>query len=58
MIRILRKFLSSRVPVCDRALSALGWHVVRVTEHAVVSDLHGVVQRIVAAASALPRVGR
>ena len=42
----------------DRALSALGWHVVRVTEHDVVSDLHGVVQRIVAASAALLRVGR
>ena len=42
----------------DRALSALGWHVLRVTEHDVVSDLHGVVQRIAALASALPRVGR
>ena len=42
----------------DRALSALGWHVLRVTEHDVVSDLHGVVQRIAALAAALPRVGR
>jgi leucyl-tRNA synthetase len=42
----------------DRALNALGWHVLRVTEHDVVSDLDAVLQRIVAAASALPSVGR
>jgi very-short-patch-repair endonuclease len=41
----------------DRALSALGWHVERVAEHDVVSDLAGVVQRIAAVAFALPRVG-
>jgi len=37
----------------DRALRALGWLVLRVTEDDVVSDLHLVLQRIVAAASAL-----
>jgi very-short-patch-repair endonuclease len=42
----------------DRTLASLGWQVVRVSEHDVVSDLGGVVQRIVAAASARPRVGR
>lgn len=42
----------------DRALAALGWHVLRVTEDDVVSDLQGVLQRIVAVASARPRIGR
>ena len=42
----------------DRALRALGWHVVRVSEQDVVSDLHAVVERLVAVASALPFVGR
>ena len=42
----------------DRALASLGWHVVRVTEHDVVSNVHAVVQRIVVIASARPRVGR
>jgi very-short-patch-repair endonuclease len=42
----------------DRALAGLGWQVLRVAEHDVVADLGGVVQRIVAAASALPCVGR
>ena len=42
----------------DRTLSALGWHVLRVTEHDVVSALSVVVQRIVRVASVLPRVGR
>jgi very-short-patch-repair endonuclease len=42
----------------DRALNSLGWHVLRVSEHDVIKNLAGVLQRIVAAASALPRVGR
>lgn len=42
----------------DRALAALGWAVLRVTEQDVVGNLGGVVQRIVAVASARPRVGR
>ena len=42
----------------DRALRALGWHVLRVTEDDVVSDLGAVVSRIVGVASALPRVGQ
>jgi very-short-patch-repair endonuclease len=42
----------------DSALNALGWHVVRVSEHDVVENLGGVVEHIVAVASALPRVGR
>src|SRR5688500_2795024 len=39
----------------DRALGSRGWHVVRVTEHGVVTDLAGVVERIAAAARALAR---
>ena len=42
----------------DRALRALGWQVLRVTEHDVIANLGGVVARVVAEASALPRVGR
>ena len=42
----------------DRALNALGWHVLRVTEHDVVTELHTVVQRIIAVASAFAHVGR
>jgi very-short-patch-repair endonuclease len=42
----------------DSALNVLGWHVVRVSEHDVVENLGGVVEHIVAVASALPRVGR
>jgi very-short-patch-repair endonuclease len=40
----------------DRALRALGWHVLRVAEDDVVSDLHVVVPRILLAAAALARV--
>jgi very-short-patch-repair endonuclease len=42
----------------DRALGALGWAVLRVTEADVIADLDGVVRRVVAVASARPRVGR
>jgi leucyl-tRNA synthetase len=42
----------------DRALAALGWYVLRVTEQDVMSDLEAVLLRILAAAASRPRVGR
>jgi very-short-patch-repair endonuclease len=42
----------------DRALGALGWHVLRVTEEDVIGNRAAVVGRVVAIAAARPRVGR